>query len=74
MAPRMWNTPGVPKHFSSLHHLSETNLRSWMFHLADRPDSQARHPDLAGSSLSHRSDHLTYPIEPFDKVRSEALS
>ncbi len=50
MAPRRWNTPGVPKPYSSLPHLSETNLRSWRFHPADRPDSQARHYHLVKSA------------------------
>ena len=69
MVRRRWNIPGITKPHSSLPNLSESNLRSLKFHLADRPDDQARHPNLAGSALSHRTGRLTYPIEPFDKVR-----
>ena len=67
MAPLGWNTPGVPKPYSSRPHLSETNFRSWRFHPTDHPYSQARHPDVR-SALSHCTDHLMYPIDAFDKV------
>ena len=39
-----------------------------MFHLPDRPDGQARHPDLAESVMCHRTGRLTYPFEPFGSV------